>query len=477
MEVVIASIVALAVGVAGAFVILRSSLQAKLAVANERLHNLEERLAEAQSAREELTAELNTRDANLLATSNDLSAARAELAKEKEATGEKLALVQQSEQRLSESFDLLAARALKENAASLLELAKNQFEQEQKTASGDLGVKKDAIETLLETASTSLKQLDEQIRNSDTERKQAEAALGQQITSLVDLQHRLSDETRRLSRALERPTVRGNWGEVQLRRVVEFAGMIEHCHFEEQKTLSDDDGRRLRPDLIVHMPNGRVIAVDAKVSLEAFTKAANADQELEIREHLNKHASQVRAHVEDLSSKAYWQQFPNSPDFVVAFMPSEALLSAALQADPRLLDDAAEAKVLLATPLTLIALLKAVHCGWREDKLAKNAAQISAAGRQLYTRLVTLGNHLSKLGYNIGRTVESYNQVVGSIERNAFSAARKFEQLGAASSDPIPELEFVDHLTRPLQSAEWKSDVSGDALDLNMLAVAESKPS
>ena len=476
MELVVASIVALVVGAVSAYIMLRANLRTKVAVANERVQNLEHRLAEAQAACEKVAVELVAKDATLRSASNDLSAVRAELAKEKEASAEKLALIQQSEQRLSESFDLLAAKALKDNAASFLELAKNQFEQEQKMASGDLGVKKEAIETLLATAGTSLKQLDEQIRNSDVERKQAEAALGQQITSLVDLQHRLSDETRRLSRALERPTVRGNWGEVQLRRVVEFAGMIEHCHFEEQKTLSDDDGKRLRPDLIVHMPNGRVIAVDAKVSLDAFTKAANSDQETEIREHLAKHASQVRAHVEDLSSKAYWQQFPNSPDFVIAFMPSEALLSAALQADPILLDDAAQAKVLLATPLTLIALLKAVHCGWREDKLAKNAAEISAAGRQLYTRLVTLGNHLSKLGDNIDRTVATYNQVVGSIERNAFPAARKFEELGASSSDVIPELEFVEHMTRPLQSAEWKSE-GEDTLDLETLAIAEGKPS
>ena len=476
MELVVASIVALVVGAVSAYIMLRANLRTKVAVANERVQNLERRLAEAQAACEKVAVELVAKDATLRSASNDLSAVRAELAKEKEASAEKLALIQQSEQRLSESFDLLAAKALKDNAASFLELAKNQFEQEQKMASGDLGMKKEAIETLLATAGTSLKQLDEQIRNSDVERKQAEAALGQQITSLVDLQHRLSDETRRLSRALERPTVRGNWGEIQLRRVVEFAGMIEHCHFEEQKTLSDDDGKRLRPDLIVHMPNGRVIAVDAKVSLDAFTKAANSDQETEIREHLAKHASQVRAHVEDLSSKAYWQQFPNSPDFVIAFMPSEALLSAALQADPILLDDAAQAKVLLATPLTLIALLKAVHCGWREDKLAKNAAEISAAGRQLYTRLVTLGNHLSKLGDSIDRTVATYNQVVGSIERNAFPAARKFEDLGASSSDAIPELEFVEHMTRPLQSAEWKSE-GEDTLDLKTLAIAEGKPS
>jgi len=470
MELLFAS-VAFAVGIVATYVYLRT----RIAVSAERIQNLEKRLAESQAAQQKLTSDIAAKDASLLAISNELSAATAELAKEREAATEKLALVQQAQQSFSESFDLLAARALKENTAEFLKLAKNQFEQEQKMASGDLSTKKDAIEALLQTASASLKQLDDQIRSSDTERKQTEAALGQQITSLVDLQHRLSDETRRLARALERPTVRGNWGEVQLRRVVEFAGMIEHCHFESQKTLSDDDGNRLRPDLIVYMPNGRVIAVDAKVSLDAFTKAANAEHEQEAREHLAKHASQVRAHVDDLSSKAYWQQFSSSPDFVVAFMPSEALLSAALQADPTLLDDAAQAKVLLATPLTLIALLKAVHCGWREDKLAKNAAEISSLGRLLYSRLVTLGNHLSKLGENLDRTVATYNQVVGSIERSAFPAARKFEQLGAASSDELPELTGLDHLTRPLQSAEWKPE--DNALDLKTLAIAEGKPS
>ena len=469
MGVLFASVVGLAIGIAGAYLLLRT----KIAVSSERIQNLERQLAESQAEEQRIYAELAGKDAALFATSKELSAAAAELAKEREAAAEKLALVQQAQQSFAESFDLLAARALKENTAEFLRLAKTQFEQEQKMAAGDFGAKKEAIEALLQTASVSLRQLDEQIRTSDLERKQAEAALGQQITSLVDLQHRLSDETRRLSRALERPTVRGNWGEVQLRKVVEFAGMIEHCHFESQKTVFDDNGNRLRPDLIVHMPNGRVIAVDAKVSLDAFIKAANADDEPEIREHLTKHAAQVRTHVEDLSSKAYWQQFPNSPDFVVAFLPSEALLSAALQADPSLLDDAAQGKVLLATPLTLIALLKAVHCGWREDKLAKNAEEISSLGRLLYSRLVTLGNHLSKLGENLDRTVATYNQVVGSIERSAFPAARKFEQLGAASADQLPELAGLDHLTRPLQSAEWKSEVREDTLDFSSLSLTE----
>jgi len=469
MAFVIAVISALAGAVA-----IYAALRPKLAVVRERAANLGVRIAELQAAQARVSADLLSKEAALLSASSELSGLKASLAAEREAANQKLALVQQAQQSLSESFDLLAARALKENSNEFLNLAKNLLDQQQKMASGDLDTKKGAIESLLKTAADALSQLEQRISASDSDRKATEAVLGEQIHSLVDLQHRLSDETRRLSRALERPTVRGNWGEVQLRRVVEFAGMIEHCDFESQKTFFDDDGRRLRPDLIVNMPNGRMIAVDAKVSLDAFTKAANAEQDADVHQHLEEHARQVRAHIENLSSKAYWQQLPNSPDFVVAFMPSEALLSAALQADPSLLDDAAQGKVLLATPLTLIALLKAVHCGWREDKLAKNAEQISNLGRQLYTRLVTLGNHLSKLGNHLDRAVSTYNDVVGSIERNAFPAARKFEQLGAASGDGIPELVGVDHLARPLQAAEWRSETNENTLDLNVLEISEA---
>ncbi len=465
--------VAVVSAVAGAMAVY-AALRPKLAVARERAANLESRVTELASAQARMTADLAAKDTALLAASSELSASKASLVAEREAANDKLELVRQAQQSLSESFDLHAARALKENSAEFLNLAKNLLEQQQKMASGDLDAKKDAIQSLLESAADSLSQLQDRISASDSERKTSESVFGEQIHSLVELQHRLSDETRRLSRALERPTVRGNWGEVQLRRVVEFAGMVEYCDFESQKTFFDDDGRRLRPDLIVKMPNGRIIAVDAKVSLDAFTKAANADQDAEVRQHLEEHARQVRAHIESLSSKAYWEQLPNSPDFVVAFMPSEALLSAALQADRSLLDDAAQGKILLASPLTLIALLKAVYCGWREDKLAKNAEQISSLGRQLYARLVTLGNHLSKLGNHLDRAVSAYNDVIGSIERSAFPAARRFEQLGAASADAIPELVGVDHLARPLQAAEWRMDTSENALDLNTFELPES---
>lgn len=469
MELAVAVISALAGAIAS-----YAAHRPKLAVARERAANLEARIAELQSGRTRHLADLAAKEAELLSACSELSGLKASLAAEREAANEKLALVQQAQQSLSESFDLLAARALKENSSEFLNLVKNLLDQQQKTASGDLDAKKGAIESLLKSAADSLSQLEQRISSSESDRKTTEAVFGEQIHSLVDLQHRLSDETRRLSRALERPTVRGNWGEVQLKRVVEFAGMIEHCDFESQKTFFDDDGRRLRPDLIVSMPNGRTIAVDAKVSLDAFTKAANAEQDAEVHQHLEEHARQVRAHIENLASKAYWQQLPNSPDFVVAFMPSEALLSAALQADRSLLDDAALGKVLLASPLTLIALLKAVYCGWREDKLAKNAEQISSLGRQLYARLVTLGNHLSKLGNHLDRAVSTYNDVIGSIERNAFPAARKFEQLGAASCDDIPELVGIDHLARPLQADEWRSETNENALDLNTLEISET---
>ena len=420
------------------------AMASQLAAATTERDSIKLQLEDASGQIEVQKGELRDGRLRIEQLVQELAEGKTALENERNAAAEKLALLQSAEARLVSAFDGLAVRALRENNAEFLRLATNQLEQQQKLVSGDVESKKDAIAALLQTASSSLQQLEEQIRSIDSERQKSHVSLEQQIVSLVDLQHRLSDETRRLSKALEKPTVRGNWGEVQLRRVVEFAGMIEHCDFHEQTTVEDDEGNRKRPDLTVNLPNGRVIAVDAKVSVDAFIKAANADSPALIKELMNRHADQIRKHVNDLSSKTYWSQFPNSPDFVIAFVPSEALLSAALQTDPTLLDDAAESRVLLASPLTLIALLKAVSCGWREDKLARNAEEISELGRVLYKRLVTLGGHMSSLGDSLGTAVDHYNSLVGSIERSAFPAARKFEQLGAAVGTDLEQLGPIE---------------------------------
>jgi DNA recombination protein RmuC len=441
------------------------TMASQLAVATTERDSIELQLEDASGEIELQKGELRDVRLRIEQLVQELAEGKAALENERSAAAEKLVLLQSAEARLASAFDSLAVKALRESNAEFLRLASNQLEQQQKLASGDVESKKDAIAALLQTASSSLQQLEEQIRSIDTERQKSHVSLEQQIVSLVDLQHRLSDETRRLSKALEKPTVRGNWGEVQLRRVVEFAGMIEHCDFDEQTTVEDDEGNRRRPDLTVNLPNGRVIAVDAKVSVDAFIKAASADSPVVIQELMNRHADQIRKHVNDLSSKTYWSQFPNSPDFVIAFVPSEALLSAALQTDPTLLDDAAESRVLLASPLTLIALLKAVNCGWREDKLARNAGEISELGRVLYKRLVTLGGHISSLGDSLGTAVDHYNSLVGSIERSAFPAARKFEQLGAAVGAELGQLGPIEKTTRALQSPDWKTSTT-DGVEL-----------
>jgi DNA anti-recombination protein RmuC len=282
-----------------------SEMASQLAAAKAERDSMKQQFGDASGQIELQKRELHDATLRIEQLVQELAESKAALENEKSAAAEKLELLQNAETRLASAFDGLAVKALRENNAEFLRLASSQLEQQQKVVTGDVESKKDAIAALLQTASTSLQQLDEQIRSIDTERQKSHVSLQQQIVSLVDLQHRLSDETRRLSKALEKPTVRGNWGEVQLRRVVEFAGMIEHCDFQEQETIEDDEGNRSRPDLTVNLPNGRVIAVDAKVSLDAFIKAANADSPLMINELMSQHAEQVRKHINDLSSKAY----------------------------------------------------------------------------------------------------------------------------------------------------------------------------
>jgi len=247
-----------------------------------------------------------------------------------------------------------------------------------------------------------------------------------------------------------------------LRRVAELAGMVEYCDFREQLTVRTEEGSRLRPDLLVTMPNNRMVAVDSKVSLEAYIKAANTDSEAEFKSLMEQHVAQIRAHITDLSSKSYWSQFANSPDLCVAFIPSEALYSAALQADPMLLDFAASRHILIATPTSLIALLRTIYYGWQEEKLAASAREVSVLGRRIYTRVVKLHEHLTRLGKSISSTVEYYNSIVGSIERGIFPPARRFTQLGAGTDKMLHPLDPVEGAPRPLQSPDWQQLAADD---------------
>jgi DNA recombination protein RmuC len=300
----------------------------------------------------------------------------------------------------------------------------------------------------------SLEKVDGKIQQIERDRGQAYGQLTQLMRTMSDTQERLHAETGNLTRALRAPAVRGRWGEIQLKRVVELAGMIEHCDFGQQQTLVGDDGGRMRPDLIVRMPGGRRVAVDAKVPLEAYLDAVETTDEEERRDRLVAHAGQVRAHVLKLGAKSYWTGLEETPEFVVLFLPSEAIYSAALEQMPSLIEDGVSRKVLIATPTTLIALLQTVHLGWRQEKLAESAKKISEQGRLLHDRLGTLVEHWSKLGGALGRATEHYNAAVASFETRVVPSVRKLEELGASSTKSVGDLATVDTRPRPLLPLE-----------------------
>ncbi len=273
------------------------------------------------------------------------------------------------------------------------------------------------------------------------------------MQQLAESQERLQSETRNLVTALRSPATRGRWGEMQLRRVVEMAGMLEHCDFEEQVQTEGDEGR-LRPDMVVHLPGAKRVVVDAKVPMQAFLDATDATDEPSRKTHLVSHARQLRAHIDALSKKSYWQQFDDSPEFVVAFIPGDPLLAAALEHDSSLLEHAVTNHVLLATPTTLIGLLRAVAYGWQQDALAENAREVQQIGRELYKRLATFGEHMARTGRSLSGAVDAYNKAVGSLERNVMPQARRFQELGVGGSDKdVPMLDQVDAVARRLQAA------------------------
>ena len=363
---------------------------------------------------------------------------------EAKAYEEKLRLFQQAESRLIESFKLLSADALQANNKHFLDTAKMTFEELQAHATEDLGHRHKAIADLLKPVRDSLKGVDEKLNEVEKSRIGAYAGLKQQVSFLLEAQKELRTETSNLVNALKTPSVRGRWGEMQLRRVVEMAGMLAHCDFLEQVSTLDESGDRLRPDMIVRLPGGQNIVIDAKAPMSAYLDSLECENPKEQAQKAREHAQQVRNHIKALSAKAYWSQFKDSPEFVVLFLPGETFFSAALKEDATLIELGAENKVILSTPTTLIALLRAVSYGWRQEKLAENAREISTLGQVLYERLSDFSSHLQKLGKNLDQTVSSYNHTIGSLEHRVFSSARRFEQLGietqkkkVVSLDPI----------------------------------------
>ena len=378
---------------------------------------------------------------------------------ERKNSNEKIGLVTRASEDLQNAFKAMASDALKSNNLSFLELAKASLERFQSEARGDLDARQKAVVDLVAPVRDSLSKVDAQIQQIEKERGQAYGALTAQVQSLISTQNQLQTETGNLVRALRSPNVRGRWGEIQLRRVVEMAGMSSHCDFTEQMSVTTESGR-IRPDLIVHLPGGKNVVVDAKTPLQAYLDALETSDDETRKACLVNHSRQVREHLNTLGGKEYWEQFEATPEFVVMFLPGETFFSAALEQDPGLIELGVSKRVILASPTTLIALLKAVDYGWNQEKLARNAREISALGKELHDRLRGLAGHIAAVGNGLDRAVESYNKAVGSLESRVLVSARKLAEKGATVTEEIPEAEPVETTARTL-SFEWDEEQAG----------------
>jgi DNA recombination protein RmuC len=376
----------------------------------------------------------------------------AELAHRERVIPEKLALLEAMQQQLRDSFEALAANALTASSRQFLELADQKIANVHRAAAADLGTRQQALDALVSPIRDTLTQVAATLAEADRQRVHDSASLQSLLSAVGQAQQQLQLETQTLVRALRAPGVRGRWGEVQLRKVVELAGMLEHCDFDLQPTTVGDAGR-LRPDLVVHLPGQHSIVVDAKVPLEAFLDAQMATDEGVRSGKLADHVRQVKDHVAKLGAKGYWDQFPSSPDFVVLFLPAEAIFMAALEQDVHLIDFGVRQRVLVASPLTLIALLRTAAVGWRHERLTINAEEISRLGRELYDRARTFTERFEAVGTRLETTVRAYNEAVGAYDARVMVSMRKFRELGAATGDPIEPVKPVETTTRTLESA------------------------
>ncbi len=385
--------------------------------------------------------------------------AETELKEAAQRLAEERALIEHAQKDLSDAFKALAANSLSENNEAFLSLARVTFEKVLSEAKGDLGAKEEAIKGLINPIADSLKLFEEHVRTLETTRQQAYTGLEEHLKSLTVSQQQLQRETGNLVTALRTPHVRGRWGEMTLRRVVELAEMSEHCDFTEQVTFEGEEGR-LRPDLIVHLPSDRNIVIDAKVSLDAYLSATTAATDEERETFLVSHARQVRAHMTKLGGKAYFEQLQPAPEFVVMFIPGESFFAEAAHHDLKLIEDGMQNRVIPASPTTLITLLLAVAFGWRQEQIAKNAQAISDLGKKMHERMRILVEHISEIGRGLEKATGSYNKAVGSMERGVLPAARQFKELGATTGEEIPTLPSLDFIPRALNVPEGFGDDS-----------------
>jgi DNA recombination protein RmuC len=456
-----AGILGLIAGAVVAWLIERARAQARLAAsrieaegkikgAEGIITELRSQLQEVHLLREKLKTEQLTR-----------ATAETRLQQAEENLENQRKLLEDARNELSQTFQALSAQALQSNNEQFITLARSTLETLQAHAKGDLEARQKEIQGLVAPLRESLERYEKQILEMEKSRQSAYGSLEEQLRTLASVNLQLQKDTGTLANALRGgPQVRGRWGEMTLRRAAELAGMAERCDFIEQETLITESGR-LRPDMIVNLPGGRRIAVDAKAPLLAFLDAASATNEEDRRKYLLRHSQLVREHMNQLASKAYWEQFEQAPEVVVLFLPGESFFSAALEQDRELIEDGMKKRVVLATPTTFVALLKAVAYGWQQESIERNAREISELGKQLYERLRTFVGHFTGVGAALGKAVSAYNAATGSLESRVLVPARKFRELGAASGDELAEANPMEAIPRELVIPE-RNDIEGD---------------
>lgn len=445
----------------------RAAAARDAAAAGARLDEAARRIADAQ-------AQVFAKDAALAESQQELSAARqdrarlgAELEAERRATADKLALLEGARAALKESFGALSAEALNANNEAFLQLAKVSLEKSQDAATTDLAARQKEIAGLVQPLRDSLGKISEHMQQVDRDRATSSQALTTQLQAVGETQERLRRETEGLVRALKSPNQRGRWGEVQLRNIIERAGMNAYCgDFSEKSAVEDELGRRAIPDMTVRLPNGSCIVIDSKVPIDAYLRAVDATDEAQRERLFRDHARQVREHIRGLSAKTYWAKFTPTPELVVMFLPGEPLFSVALQADPTLFDYAADQRVIPSSPLTLLALLRTVASAWQQQRLAENAEQVRALGTELYERVAVMADYVQDIGANLKQAGAAYDRFLGSLESRVLVTARRFRDLGISGTKDVPEIAAPLELdVREPRSVELRVPIQESLID------------
>ncbi|HEV7301757.1 MAG TPA: DNA recombination protein RmuC [Tepidisphaeraceae bacterium] len=415
-------------------------------VAESRVASLTQQLADQGRTVDELRERISLAERSTATAEASLRAAEDNIAEQRK-------LLDDAQAKLRDAFASVSTEALAKNNQAFLDLAKERFATLSQEATGTLDQRKTEIDGMLKPMQELLGQYQTRLVDIEKNRVESYSMLREQLGTLMEVQRTANHQTNALVTALRRPTTRGQWGEVTLRRLVELAGMTNRCDFFEQTSQATDDGNKQRPDMVVRLPGGREIVIDCKAVLDGFLDAVAATSEDSRRECLSRHSAQVRSRARDLSMKAYWSQFKRSPEFIVMFLPGEAFFSAAIESDPGLYEDMFKSRVIIATPTTLLALLRSVEYGWRQEDMTENAEKIRKLGVDLYERVRTLAEHMSKIGNSLGTAVGHYNNAVGSLETRVLVSARKMGELGARTEKEMTSVDPLDSRPRELTTA------------------------